>query len=82
VFLSVSRSETLSDRNYSMAATMTQDAELGLWSRRAFDSLLRHHPDYCHTLVEIVGEKMRENQKIAKALLIKDVVPTQKSCVV
>jgi hypothetical protein len=65
-----------------MPPTGTQDAELGLWSRKALDSLLRHHPDYCRTLLEILGEKISENQKIAKALLIKDVVSAQEPCVV
>lgn len=73
---------TITRRNYAMTATVTADAELGFWSFEALDSLLRTHPDFCRELLTILGERMVENQNIAKAFLTKDEQPVQKSNVV
>lgn len=73
---------TLTGRKYSMTATVTEEAELGFWDRKSLDALLRKHPDYCRTLLEILGEKMAENQKIAQALFIRQAPPAQESYVV
>ena len=66
---------TLTRQNYSMTATVTEDAELGFWSFQALDSLLRQNPDFCQELLAILGERMEENRKIAQALLPKDAQP-------
>ena len=42
----VGMAATLTGRNYSMTATVTEEAEFGFWSRKALDLLLRRHPDY------------------------------------
>lgn len=73
---------TLTGRNYSMTATVTEDAELAFWPTQALDSLLRKRPDFCRQLLVILGEKMAENQKIAKALVSRDEPPLQQSNVV
>jgi CRP-like cAMP-binding protein len=73
---------TLTGGKYSMTATVAEDAELGFWTRKAVESLLRQHRDYCRALLEILGEKMFENQKIAKALFVKQEPPAQESYVV
>jgi len=66
---------TLTRQNYSMTATVTEDAELGFWSFQALDALLRQNPDFCQELLAILGERMEENRKIAQALLPKDAQP-------
>lgn len=73
---------TLTGRKYSMTAIVTEAAELGFFDRKTFDRLLRQHPDYCRALLEILGEKMAENQKIARALFGREELPAQESCVV
>ena len=73
---------TLTGRNYAMTATVTEDAELVFWTPKALSSLLRIHSDFCQELLEILGEKMAENQKVAKALLTRDEQPLQQANVV
>ena len=73
---------TLTRRSYTMTATVTEDAELGFWSFEALDSLLRIHPDFCREFLTILGERMVENQNIAKAFLTNDEQPGRKSNVV
>ena len=70
---------TLTRQNYSMTATVTEDADLGFWSFQALDALLRKRPDFCQELLAILGEKMAENQRIAKALMTRDVQPVGNS---
>lgn len=60
---------TLSGRPYSMTATVTEDAVLGYWSRNALECLLRERPQYYRELLDILGERLAENQKLARALL-------------
>ena len=60
---------TVTGRNYSMTATVTEDAELGFWSPRALDSLLRECRDLCQQLLVILGERMAEHQEALKELL-------------
>lgn len=62
---------TLTQRNYCMTATVTEDAELGFWSLSALDSLLRNRPDLCRQLLVILGEKMAENYELQEASLRK-----------
>jgi CRP-like cAMP-binding protein len=73
---------TITGRNYSMTATVTEDAELGFWSSTALDSLLRARPDLCHQLMVILGERMAEHHEALKALVTGDKEPLQKSDVV
>lgn len=73
---------TLTRQNYSMTATVTEDAELGFWSFQALDSLLRQNPDFCQELLAVLGERMEENRRIAQALLAKNAQPVQSSNVV
>ena len=62
----------LTRRNYAMTATVTEDAELVFWSLGGLDSLLQRRSDLCRQLLEILGERMAENQKMMKAMLSKD----------
>jgi CRP-like cAMP-binding protein len=66
---------TLTRRDYAMTATVTEDAELVFWSLRDLDFLLQRRPDFCRQLLEILGERMAENQKMMKAMLRKDQQP-------
>jgi len=66
---------TLTRRNYAMTATVTEDAELVFWSLRDLDALLQKRSDFCRQLLEILGERMAENQKMMKAMLRKDPQP-------
>ena len=59
---------TLTRHNYSMTATVTEDAELGFWSPDALDSLLCKHPGLCQPLLAILGEKIAENHEVERAL--------------
>jgi CRP-like cAMP-binding protein len=68
---------TLTRRNYAMTATVTEDAELVFWSLSELDLLLQKHSDFCRQLLEILGERMAENQKMMKALLSKDQQPLE-----
>ena len=70
---------TLTRRNYTMTATVTEDAELVFWSLRELDTLLQERPDFCRQLLEILGERMAENQKMMKALLSKDQLPLEQA---
>jgi CRP-like cAMP-binding protein len=72
----------LTKRNYSMTATVTQDAELGFWPSEALDSLLRKRPDLCRQLLAVLSEKISENREVTKALLDKEELPSQNSGVV
>jgi CRP-like cAMP-binding protein len=58
---------TLTSRNYSMTATVAQDAELGFWSAEALDALLMKHPDLCRQLLGVLGERISETLQVAKA---------------
>jgi CRP-like cAMP-binding protein len=63
---------TLTRQNYSMTATVTEDADLGYWSPDALDSLLRAHPDFCQPLLAILGAKIAESHEVERALLTRD----------
>jgi CRP-like cAMP-binding protein len=62
-----------------MTATVTEDAELVFWSLSELDSLLQKRSDFCRQLLEILGERMAENQKMMKALLSKDQQPLEQA---
>jgi CRP-like cAMP-binding protein len=63
---------TLTRRDYSLTATVTEDAELGFWSPDALDSLLRNRPDLCQPLLALLGERIAENHEAWRALLTGD----------
>jgi CRP-like cAMP-binding protein len=63
---------TLTGRNYTMTAAVAENAELVVWTREALDTLLRNRSDLRQQLLTVLGERLAENQKIAKALLIRD----------
>jgi CRP-like cAMP-binding protein len=63
---------TLTGRNYSMTATVTDDAELGFVTRPALESLLRNQPELCQQLLTILSAKMAQTKQMTKALLRKE----------
>ena len=66
---------TVTRRNYSMTATVTEDAELGFWSPEMLESLLRDHPEFCCQLLAILGEKVIDNNENAEQATRK--IPSQ-----
>jgi CRP-like cAMP-binding protein len=60
---------TLTRQNYSMTATVAEDAEVAFLSPEGLESLLIEHPDLCHPLLVILGEKIAESREDEKALL-------------
>jgi CRP-like cAMP-binding protein len=68
---------TLTGRNYTMTATVLENAELVVWTREALDSLLQNRPDLRQQMLAVLGERMAENQKLAKAMLTRDEQPHQ-----
>jgi len=57
---------TLTRRNYSMTATVTEDAELGYWTPEELESLLRKQPDLCQPLLQILGERIAEDRDLER----------------
>lgn len=62
---------TLTRRDYSMTATVAEDAELGFLPPEVLDSLMRDSPDLCRELLTVLSERMVEIQQLQKALLSK-----------
>ena len=60
---------TLSKSNYSMTATVTDDAELGFLTPEALVSLLRQQPEVRQQLVTVLSAKLTHSEQVAKALL-------------
>src|SRR5580704_380254 len=60
---------TLTGRDYSMTATVTDDAELGFLTARAVESLLREQPDLCQQLLTILSAKIAHTEQLTKALV-------------
>ena len=60
---------TITRQDYSMTATVMEDAELGFVSPDEFEALLREHPDLYHPLLVMLGEKVAESREDEKALL-------------
>lgn len=67
---------------YSMTATVTDNAQLGFLSLEAIEQLLRDDPSLCQELLSILGEKVREIQRLKQSLLEKGQQPAQLSRVV
>jgi CRP-like cAMP-binding protein len=72
---------TLTKRAYQMTATVTQDAELSVWSHLTLDALLHERRNFCQQLLTILGEKMAESQALAKTLAFRETPPSQRSTV-
>jgi CRP-like cAMP-binding protein len=66
---------TLTGRDYSMTATVTDDAELGFLTARAVESLLREQPDLCQQLLTILSAKIAHTEQLTKALVRKENLP-------
>lgn len=60
---------TLTRQNYSMTATVMEDAELGFVTPEALEYLLRQHPDLYPPLLFILGEKVAESREDERAML-------------
>lgn len=60
---------TLTGREYSMTATVTEDAKLSFWSRERLLLLLRQRPDVCRLLMTIMQERITESQTTPTASL-------------
>ena len=61
---------TITGRNYTMTATVTQDAELGFWTPEALESLLRDRPELCQQVLTLLGEKTIELQTAIKEAVL------------
>jgi CRP-like cAMP-binding protein len=72
----------LSHQNYSMTATVTEDAELSVWTPEELNGLLAARPDICQQLLALMAERIAENREILKAILSGDIRPPQNSTVV
>jgi CRP-like cAMP-binding protein len=59
---------TLSRANYSMTATVTENAELGFLSPEALVCLLRKQPELRQHLLTILSAKAAHSEQVAKAL--------------
>ena len=59
---------TLTQRAYSMTATIIEDAELGLLPRPALEHLLRNNPSLGKELLLILGEKALEIKRMKQGL--------------
>ena len=70
---------TLTKGDYSMTATVTEDAEVGFCSVRALNVLLQERPELCQQLLAILAERMADNQRVVNAMLDKDKEPLERS---
>ncbi len=70
---------TLSGGNYSMTATVTDDAELGFLTTDALLSLLRKNPELCHPLLTILSAKIDYTSQVRRAMLCKERLPRPES---
>src|SRR5262245_48758602 len=60
---------TLSKGDYSMTATVTEDAELGFLPPQVLDSLMQTKADISSALLKLLSEKTLAIQQVQKALL-------------
>src|SRR5207248_8705820 len=70
---------TLSNGNYSMTATVTEDAELGFIRSEALFSLLRERPELCQELLAVLSEKMAYFDRATIAMRCNSRVPPAES---
>jgi CRP-like cAMP-binding protein len=55
---------TITGRNYSMTATVTDDAELGFLSCQTVKSLLREQPEICQQLLKVLSAKIANTDRV------------------
>lgn len=60
---------TLTKANYSMTATVTEDAELGFLPCQTPDSLMQNDRNVCQALLTLLSERVLEIQQAQKELL-------------
>lgn len=60
---------TLTLNDYSMTATVTEDAVLTFWSPGRLQLLLRQRPDLCRMLMALLKEKIAENHAMEMRVL-------------
>jgi CRP-like cAMP-binding protein len=63
---------TLTNRDSSMTATVTDDAELGFLTAEALQSLLRERPEFYQELLVILGEKFAQTEQAKAAVLSRE----------
>jgi len=66
---------TLTRTNYSMTATVTDDAELGLLTPQDLVSLLRKQPELRQQLLTILSAKVAHSEQVTKALRRNEKLP-------
>lgn len=60
---------TITRRNYSVKATVAENATLGVMSPKELDSLLHDRPKLSHELLVIPGNRIAENHALVRTLL-------------
>jgi CRP-like cAMP-binding protein len=65
----------LAGSNYSMTATVTDDAELGFLTLHELVSLLRKQPELCQQLLSILSARIADSERATKALLHNERLP-------
>jgi CRP-like cAMP-binding protein len=65
----------LAGTNYSMTATVTDDAEVGFLTLQEVVSLLRKHPELCQQLLSILSARVADSERATKALLHNERLP-------
>jgi CRP-like cAMP-binding protein len=70
---------TLSGGKYSMTATVTDEAELGLIRTPVLLSLLRERPELCQQLLTILSTKLDHTDQVRRAILSKERWPRSES---
>jgi len=66
---------TLSRTNYSMTATVTEDAQLGFLTPRDLVSLLHQQPELRQHLLTILSAKVAHTEEVTKALRQNEKLP-------
>jgi CRP-like cAMP-binding protein len=66
---------TLSRTNYSMTATVTEDAELGFLTPQDLVSLLHQQREFRQHLLTILSAKVAHSEQVAKALRRNEKLP-------
>lgn len=66
---------TLTGRNYSMTATVTEDAEVGFISIKALKGLLREQPELCQQLLSILSAQIAQTEQVRNAMLARESNP-------
>ena len=70
---------TLSGGRYSMTATVTEQAELGLIRTPVLFTLLRERPELCQQLLTILSAKLDHTDQVRRAILSREQLPRPES---